>query len=808
MAAVSYVRICPVCDAANAADRQQCACGASLAGVDFSRADVKSGVSLPDVVKEVESVAQFIPCPHPDCAQPNPLDVVLCVYCNRSMQVAADVQPGSRRLPPSLAARYRVQSELRASGSEADLLLVESLAEKTVCVAKLYRAGIEPDSAIFERLSQSAGQHLVRLIEHGDSAGVFYEVMEYCPYGTLRDLLAADPMPRDSLLAVIANIAEALDAIHAARIIHRDLKPENILVRSLQPLDLALTDFGIASLQEATQHFTGGARTVRYAAPEALTGVIDAKADWWALGMIVLEAVLGRHPFEGLNEQVINHQLATRPVDVRDVLDDGVNALCRGLLLRDPARRWGSDEARRWLRGDPSLQAPTDNEAASTVRPYLLGKAECTSAVQLGLALARNWKIGCHDLMKGRLAAWVENELHDHNLTRSLDSIMAERDVSDDRRLLALIHAILPDLPPLWRGIPLSRDTVRIATRQSLAGDEAAASWLNSLAGDNVLKFWGAQGQTDLGQLHEQWQGTWRRFREVWEAAKEAEQKWRSAPKSLDGYAASAVVNFDDVLYSRPLRLSLPRRDSVNALLLSALADPRAAQGWRAELHAAWGEFGQAGEYCPWFSSFDPGNEPDAETLLAAHRLLPFARDDAAVEKQRRSGHGTRQADDVAGWRAAMAASLRAVFVSGREPPASRDEADSLFASLIDLHAMTAKISGQGGVEGAVLGLRKDLDRVTDAAINVQAVLGEQMHVDSINAIWLKPKRIFLCLAILLFLNMGVGIPAVLLIPVGIALTVAIIWRCTLARDARQRTRRALQRLHALIRLFVAEPVA
>jgi serine/threonine protein kinase len=82
-----------------------------------------------------------------------------------------------------------------------------------------------------------------------------------------------------------------------------------------------------------------------------LTGVLDDKADWWALGMIALEAATGRHPFEGLSEQVINHHLATRSVDVRTVYDDRLRALCRGLLLRDPKRRWGGVEVARWLAG-------------------------------------------------------------------------------------------------------------------------------------------------------------------------------------------------------------------------------------------------------------------------------------------------------------------------------------------------------------------------------------------------------------------------------------------------------------------------
>src|SRR5690606_662622 len=122
--------------------------------------------------------------------------------------------------------------------------------------------------------------------------------------GTLQDLLSAGSLPGSDVRRIVAEIADALNGIHAHRILHRDLKPENVMVRSRNPLELALTDFGIASLTDATQHFTSMARTTMYAAPEVLTGVIDGKADWWALGMIALEAAQGRHPFAGLTEHV------------------------------------------------------------------------------------------------------------------------------------------------------------------------------------------------------------------------------------------------------------------------------------------------------------------------------------------------------------------------------------------------------------------------------------------------------------------------------------------------------------------------
>jgi hypothetical protein len=273
--------------------------------------------------------------------------------------------------------------------------------------------------------------------------------------------MRAGPLPKSDIKRIVSEIADALNGIHAHRILHRDLKPENVLIRSASPLELALTDFGIASLAAATQHFTSAARTTKYAAPEALTGVLDVKSDWWSLGMIVLEASSGRHPFEGLNEQVMNHHLATRPIDVRSVYDDELRVLCRGLLLRDPKRRWGADEVARWLAADPTLAVSDDAEGAATaVRPYRFGNTEATSSAELGLALAKHWDAACRDLARGQIARWLEHELHDYNLLRALRDIEDRKGLTNDGRLLQFLIKASPDLPPVWRGSPVSEEAV------------------------------------------------------------------------------------------------------------------------------------------------------------------------------------------------------------------------------------------------------------------------------------------------------------------------------------------------------------
>ena len=90
------------------------------------------------------------------------------------------------------------------------------------------------------------------------------------------------------------------------------------------------------SVTEATMHYTSAARTLRYSAPEAGSNWVGRPTDYWALGMMLVEGLTGRHPFEGLSEAVIAHWLVTRPIDVSVVTDLRWQRLCRGLLTRDP----------------------------------------------------------------------------------------------------------------------------------------------------------------------------------------------------------------------------------------------------------------------------------------------------------------------------------------------------------------------------------------------------------------------------------------------------------------------------------------
>jgi hypothetical protein len=150
---------------------------------------------------------------------------------------------------------------------------------------------------------------------------------------------------------------------------------------------------------------------------------------------------------------VILHQLATREIDLTSVSDKSWKKLLRGLLLRDPAKRWASAEILRWLANDITLPELVETSGTAGFRePFHIGADVCHTKEQLGVALARNWPLASNDLANGLLLQWFRDVQKDHNAVRILLDNRHDRQLSVDVQLLQLILYLSPGLPPVWRG--------------------------------------------------------------------------------------------------------------------------------------------------------------------------------------------------------------------------------------------------------------------------------------------------------------------------------------------------------------------
>ncbi len=626
-----YLRLCPTCGAENAPEIMRCACGALLAGVDLTtRESLLPAGELAEKTPSTAAGSELHRCPHADCGQDNPPGSERCLYCDRPLttpDAGLSRQPSLMALPTALRQRYRIERPLPSQGGEADLLLVSSLADSSSRVAKIYRHGIHPEREVMARLASVDPAHCIEILESGSSDGFTYELMEYCPLGSLRDLLRRGQPDAADLRTILAELADAIAAIHQLRLIHRDLKPENILLRSTTPLDLVLTDFGIASVCKATLRFTGQARTLAYAAPETLSGIIDDKTDWWSLGMIMLEAASGQHPFAGLSDAVILHRLSTRPVDVSAVNDPKLGKLLRGLLLRDPKPRWGAAEIRRWLADDPGLPEVFAEETRPPAgNPYQIGDALCFTREQLAVALAQHWPKALSDLDNGLLMNWLRQELKDQNLVRFLIELNHERKLHADLRLLHLIIELAPGIPPVWRGTSLGLREILKHADLALKNDASASLWLQELDEFAVLSTYAAAGNAEMADIDQRWHDALAQFNTTWTQLLEAIKVARHRQQN-------GITLFDDAMYGPGIPLR-PSPQQLHARLLALSYDAAWVSRWRQHLAH---ETGLLALDCPWLETFGELAELPASRLLAIECLLPEAR--KQVKKQREREH-------------------------------------------------------------------------------------------------------------------------------------------------------------------------
>ena len=255
------------------------------------------------------------------------LSLVMCPTCRRCYDpqklTNQGPQPecpddGAPLLPvfgmvPIIDGKYRVDAVVGRGGMGAvfrarDLRLTRDVAVKVVRADMV----IDPDARDrFEREAQIVArlQHpaIVTVFDYGNLPnGAAFLIMEYVAGEDLRHRLDREgTLTPAATLALIAGVADGVDAAHRAGVLHRDLKPDNILLPQ-NGLGPKVLDFGVAKMTETGaaeigRTATQGATiigTPAYMSPEQLRGdALDGRTDVYSLAAVTYEALTGRLPF-------------------------------------------------------------------------------------------------------------------------------------------------------------------------------------------------------------------------------------------------------------------------------------------------------------------------------------------------------------------------------------------------------------------------------------------------------------------------------------------------------------------------------
>ncbi|MDR1118582.1 MAG: protein kinase [Bifidobacteriaceae bacterium] len=429
-------------------------------------------------------------------------------------------------LPPSVAERYEYVRALSSEGAEGDVVLIRERATGAEAAIKLYRsARAELDGDALEAIGRARVPHVVRMVEFGSWDGLPWEIEEYCPLGTLGDLVRrrGGSLGEAEVAEVARQLGETLDQVHALGVVHRDLKPSNILVRAEEPrLDLALADFGtVVAQQQLSFEVRSMAGTWGYAAPEVRHNVVAPASDWWALGAIVYELAAGRSLFSGeggrpLSEVQIIATVGENRYSTKALAPmERVRLLADGLLTYDREHRWAWPQVREWLDGgSPRVHRgrPAAGRAAGPgtgLSLSILGELVDGPAALAELLRRRPQEAG--DLLarppSTELKAWLAH------FAAGRDAVTVFELGGTPGVLLIRLQAVLdPDGPLGFHGVELSTEELRRQIEAAGGAGPAAVEagrWLEALVKEHALGAWAQITGSEQAARADQRLGEW-----------------------------------------------------------------------------------------------------------------------------------------------------------------------------------------------------------------------------------------------------------------------------------------------------------
>ncbi|DBA03476.1 TPA: hypothetical protein N0F65_002884 [Lagenidium giganteum] len=172
-----------------------------------------------------------------------------------------------------------------------------------------------------------------------------YLVMDYHSGGELFSYLRKETLfTEEKARFYLAEMVLALAHLHSQGIVHRDLKPENILISAQG--HIKLTDFGLAKQYREGDELLTVCGTDEYMAPEIILGKgYDGAVDWWSLGALAHEMMVGKPPFQSRSIRDLHTKILTAKLSLPKWLSPDAHALLKALLERNVTKRLGSGKS-------------------------------------------------------------------------------------------------------------------------------------------------------------------------------------------------------------------------------------------------------------------------------------------------------------------------------------------------------------------------------------------------------------------------------------------------------------------------------
>jgi pSer/pThr/pTyr-binding forkhead associated (FHA) protein len=360
---------------------------------------IRVGTTTMELTDPGRAPAPAVRSPPPRPAPPPPAPPPPAPSFAPEQRSPAGVIPDASRSEPtpelslgSVFAGCRVEGVI-GQGDMGVVYRAEELALKRPVALKLIRPEYSQEERLRERFRRESKiaaaidhPNVIPIFDAGDEDGVLFIMMRLVEGTDVRELIAADGLIEPLRAArIVRQVGAALDAAHARGMLHRDVKPSNVLLARGD--HVYLSDFGLA--KHAAQ---GGGLTrqgsivarAEYVAPEqVLNQPVDARADIYALGCLLFEALTGEAPFASWQggPAALAHVDAPppSPSDLRSELPREFDEVVHRAMAKDPDERYPSagDLGRAALRaaGGPGQASPPSVLATSEAAPVSVGQA-------------------------------------------------------------------------------------------------------------------------------------------------------------------------------------------------------------------------------------------------------------------------------------------------------------------------------------------------------------------------------------------------------------------------------------------------